>query len=125
LKPGQLQPSPPEPPAFAERLLIPLHPPAIKLTTGQFENLVGEYLDPNGLPALTIEWQNEKLYAKDRYGEIADLAAASPTELFYPDGSSITRLVAVRDAEGRITAMVLHDDRHEERWEKRKPAQAQ
>ena len=125
LKPGQLQPPPQEPSAFAERLLIPLHPPAIKLTTGQIENLAGEYLDPNGLPALTVERQNEKLYAKDRYGEISDLAAASPTELFYPDGSSITRLVAVRDAEGRITAMVLHDDRHEERWEKRKPAQAQ
>jgi hypothetical protein len=72
-----------------------------------------------------VEWQNEKLYAKDRYGEISDLAAASPTELFYPEGSSITRLVAIRDAQGRITAMVLHDDRHEERWEKHRPASAQ
>jgi dienelactone hydrolase len=112
----------PEPPAVAERLVIPLHPPAIRLTPAQVESLVGEYAEANGLLALTVFWQGERLYGRDRYGEIAELDAASPVELFYPDGSSTTRLIAERDAEGRITAMVLRDDRHEERWEKRRAA---
>ena len=83
-KPGQLQPPPQEPSAFAERLLIPLHPPAIKLNPGQIENLVGEYLDPNGSPALTVEWQNEKLYAKDRYGQISDWKPPRPLSSSIP-----------------------------------------
>jgi hypothetical protein len=114
-------PTPPqEPPSLAERLVIPLHPPAVKLSPAQIENLVGEYFDSNGLVALTVIWQNEHLYAKDRVGQVSDLEAASPTELFYPEGSSLTHLVAERDGEGHITAIVLHDDRHEERWEKRR-----
>jgi len=121
-KPGHFTAPPPEPASLAKRLVIPLHPPAIRLTAAQAENLVGEYLESNGYPALTVFWQGERLYGKDRYGQVSELAAESPTELFYPYGSSITRLIAERDAEGRIAAMVLRDDRHEERWEKKKGA---
>ena len=110
----------PEPPALAERLVIPLHPPAIRLTPAQVDNLVGEYLESNGYPALTLFYQGERLYGRDRYGQLDELAAASSIELFYPAGSSTTRLIAQRDAEGRITAMIFRDDRHEERWEKRR-----
>jgi pimeloyl-ACP methyl ester carboxylesterase len=112
----------PEPPALAERLVIPLHPPAIRLTQAQADNLVGEYLEPNGYPGLTVLWQGDRLYGRDRYGQLEELAAESPTELFYPFGSSITRLLAQRDSEGRIIAIIYRDDRHEERWEKRKTA---
>jgi poly(3-hydroxybutyrate) depolymerase len=112
----------PEPPALAERLVIPLHPPAIRLTQAQAENLVGEYLESNGYPALTVLWQGDRLYGRDRYGQLEELAAESPTQLFYPGSSSTTRLIAQRDAEGRITAITFRDDRHEERWEKRKTA---
>jgi hypothetical protein len=83
------------------------------------DNLVGEYVETNGVAALTVFWQNERLYGRDRYGQIAELAATSPSELFYPAGSSTSRLIAQRDPDGRITAIILHDDRHEERWEKR------
>ncbi|MGA2501612.1 MAG: alpha/beta hydrolase-fold protein [Tepidisphaeraceae bacterium] len=108
-----------EPPALAERLVIPLHPPAVRLTQAQVDNLVGEYLEPNGVAALSISAQGEHLYGKDRYGQVAELGAESPTELFHLGGSSFTRLIAQREADGRITAIVLRDDRHEERWEKR------
>jgi len=118
--PGHREAKEPEPPALAERLVIPLHPPAIRLTPAQVDNLVGEYLESNGYPALTLFYQGERLYGRDRYGQLEELAAASPFELFYPAGSSITRLIAQRDAEGRIVAIVLRDDRHEERWEKRR-----
>ncbi len=110
----------PEPSSFAQRLVIPLHPPAIRLSQSEIDNLSGEYLESNGYPALTIFWQNDRLYGRNRYGEIDELAAASPTELFYPHGSFVTRIMAERDLDGRITALILRDDRHEERWEKKK-----
>jgi poly(3-hydroxybutyrate) depolymerase len=110
----------PELRAQAERLVVLPHPPAIRLSQAQIENLVGEYFEGNGVAALTVFWQGERLYGKDRYGQVSELAAESPTELFYPWGSSLTRFIAQRDAEGRITAMVFYDDRHDERWEKRK-----
>jgi predicted esterase len=118
-KSGHLATKEPEPPALAERLVIPLYPPAIRLTQAQAENLVGEYVEQNGVPALTLSWQNEHLYGRDRYGQISELGAVSPTELFYFGGSSTSRLIAQRDADGRIFALLLRDDRHEERWEKR------
>ena len=37
---------PPE--TLAERLLIPLHPPTIKLTAAQLDSLAGQYREPNG-----------------------------------------------------------------------------
>jgi acetyl esterase/lipase len=121
---GHVSAKTPEPPAFAERLLIPLHPPAVRLTAAQVDNFVGEYLEANGVAALTLLWQGDRFYGRDRYGQFSELTAASPTELFYPNGSSITRLIALRDADGHITAIVLRDDRHEERWEKRREAAA-
>jgi poly(3-hydroxybutyrate) depolymerase len=121
-KPGHAPVKESELPPYAERLVIPLHPSAVRLTQPQVDNLAGEYFESAGVPAITVFWQGDRLWARDRYGDIAELAAQSPTELFYPTGSSITRLIAERSADGRITAIILHDDRHEERWEKRKSA---
>ena len=121
-KPGHAPVKENEPPPFAERLVIPLHPAAARLTQAQVDNLTGEYLEAPGVPAITVFWQGDRLWGRDRYGDIAELAAQSPTELFYPTGSIITRLIAERGADGRIIALILHDDRHEERWEKRRSA---
>jgi acetyl esterase/lipase len=109
-----------EPLPFAERLVVALHPPAIRLTQAQIDNLSGDYQEPNGYVAMSLFWQNDRFYGRNRYGEIDELAAASPTELFYPKGSIDTRIVAERGADGHITAIALRDDRHEERWEKKK-----
>jgi len=119
VRPGHASAPEPVPPPFAERITIPLHPPAIRLSPAQIDNLVGEYVDPNGVPALTVFSQNDRLYGRDRYGQNSELAAESPTALFYPAGSSFTRLIAQRDPDGHIAAIVFRDDRHEERWEKR------
>ncbi|MDE3187950.1 MAG: prolyl oligopeptidase family serine peptidase [Acidobacteriota bacterium] len=110
-----------EPPPLAERLMIPLHPPALRLTPAQLESFTGEYYDAHGQPAVTLFLQGEQLYQKNVYGEIAELAAESPSILFYPNGSSITRITAERDPQGRVLALVLRDDRHEERWDRRRP----
>ncbi len=108
-----------EPPAFAERLLIPLHPPALRLTAGQLDGFAGEYRDTHGVLAVTVFRQGEQLYQKDLHGAISELAAESLSTLFYPNGNSISRLLVERDSQGRVAALVFHDDRHEERWEKR------
>ncbi len=66
----------------------------------------------------TIFRQGDQLYKKNQYGETAELAAESAGTFFFPNGSSAPRLTFERDAQGRVTALVLHDDRHEERWER-------
>ena len=117
-RPGTGAGTGPDLPPLAERLVVPLHPPALKLTTAQLDSFVGEYRDINGHPAVTVFRQGDQLYEKNHLGEIDELAAESPTEFFYPNGASIIRILVERDPQGRVTALVYHDDRHEERWEK-------
>jgi acetyl esterase/lipase len=105
-------------PAFSERLDIPRHPPPIKLSLTTLDSLAGQYREPNGHAVMTIFHQADVLYEKDEYGTIIELRAASPSTLFFPNGSSQLRILIERDARGRVTALVFHDDRHEERWEK-------
>jgi len=109
----------PEPNSFSERLVVPLHPPAIKLTPSQLDSFVGEYTDRNGHTAITIFRQGDLLYEKNRVGDINEIAPESNSTFFYPNGTSIPRLTFERDSQGHVAALVLHDDRHEERWEKR------
>ena len=106
-------------PSSAERLLILQHPPALRLTAAQLESFAGEYNDMHGQLAITVFRQGEQLYQKNVHGEIAELAAESLSTLFFPNGSSITRLIVERDAQGRVTGFTFRDDRHEERFEKR------
>jgi hypothetical protein len=108
-----------EPPALAERMVIPFHPAAIKLTPAAMDALAGQYDDQSGRPVITIFRQGDQLYEKNSQGEIAELAAETASVFFYANGSSTTRLTFEHDAQGRVTALVLRDDRHEERWEKR------
>jgi poly(3-hydroxybutyrate) depolymerase len=108
-------------PSFAERTVIPLHPPAIKLNAAQLDSFVGDYVDKRGLVAVSLFRQGDALYQKNHYGEITELAAESLNVLFYPNGSSITRIMVERDPQGRISGLLFRDDRHEERWERIKP----
>jgi len=117
--PGAASAPPSTPPGteFAERLVIPFHPPAIKLTPAQLDALAGSYDDGSGRPNLTLFRQGDALYEKNLQGEIAELGAESPTVFFYVNGSATTRLTFERDPQGQIT-LLLRDDRHEEHWEK-------
>jgi acetyl esterase/lipase len=108
----------PEPP-MTERLVVPLHPPAIKLASAFLDSVAGEYRDPRGQIAATVFRQGDRLYEKNPQGEIAELAAESPGVFYYPNGSSVSRLTFERDPQGHVTAAVFRDDRHEERWERR------
>jgi len=107
---------------LAERVVIPLHPPAIKLPVSVLETFVGDYRDLHGGPEATIIRQGDDLYLKNRQGEVEELAAESAGIFFYPFGNPLARITFEHDALGRVTAAIFRDDRHEERWERRGPA---
>ena len=109
-----------EPGPYAERIVIPLHPSALHLTPTQLDSFTGEYVDEHGALAVTIFRQADQLYQKDIHGEIVELAAESLATLFYPNGSSLTRVSVDRDAQGRITDLTMRDDRHEEHWQRQR-----
>jgi len=113
-----------EPSSFAERLFVPLHPAALRLTAGQLESFAGDYYDAHGLVVVTLFRQGDQLYQKNQHGEIAELAAESFTSLFYPNGGSLTRIAVERDPQGRVTTLIFRDDRHEEHWEHKRTLSA-
>jgi predicted esterase len=108
-----------EPPPFAERIVFPLHPTATRLSPAQLDALSGEYGDGRGRAMHTIFHQGDEIIEKDGHGEFHELAAESASTLFYPRGSNLIRIQIERDSQGRVTALELRDDRHEERWVKR------
>lgn len=110
-----------EQPALAERTVIPLHPPAIRLTQAQLDTYTGDYQDDNGAFAVSLFRQGDQLFQRNLHGEVSELAAESASTLFYPNGISLTRIAVERDPQGRVTTLTLHDDRHEERWERMRP----
>lgn len=112
-----------ETPALTERLVIPLHPPALRLTAAQLDSLAGDYYNDHGALEVTLFRQADQLYQKNIHGEIVEVAAESLSTLFYPNGISLSRILVERDPMGRVTGLILRDDRHEERWERR-PTQA-
>jgi len=109
-------------PALAERLLIPLHPPAIKLPSATLDSLAGDYRDLNGHVIATVFRQGDQFYEKSPQGDVFELAPESPTVFFYPNGSSLSRLTFERDPQGHATGALFRDDRHEEHWDKRSPS---
>ena len=105
----------------SERLVVPQHPPAVKLTAAQLDALTGEYVDARGHTVATVFHQGETIWERNLQGELSELAAETAGTLFYPNGSSISRVMVERDAAGRVTALLFRDDRHEERWERKAP----
>jgi acetyl esterase/lipase len=105
--------------AFAERLVIPTVPTAIRLTTAQLDSLTGEYREPNGKAITTIFREGEMLFQKAPGGEVTALQAESADAFFYPIGANSGVTIHVdfeRDAQGRVAGYVMRDNRHEERW---------
>ncbi len=104
---------------LAERLLVPLHPPALKLPPAILDTYVGEYHDSSNVLIATILRQGDQVYIRNAQGDINEIMAESTSTFFYPSGS-LTRLTFEHDTQGRVNAIHLRDDRHEEIWEKRR-----
>jgi len=112
------------PPPYAERTMMPLHPAAIRLSIAQLDALCGEYTEPHSKGVITLLRQGEQLYERDIYGQLLAVEAETPHVLFFPHGAAFTRIYIERDAQGRVTGLLFHDDRHDERWERRTSAGA-
>ncbi|MFC5864289.1 alpha/beta hydrolase-fold protein [Acidicapsa dinghuensis] len=119
-QPVHTEPKNPEPqlPAFAEHLVIPLHPPALKLPETLLDTYVGEYRDSYNIVQATIQRQGEKLFLRNAQGDVYEILAETTNTFFYPSGS-LTRLTFEHDTQGRITGILYRDDRHEELWERK------
>ena len=114
-------PNSPEPqfPPFAEHLVVPLHPVALKVPVTILDTYVGEYYDLYNVPVATIQRQGEQVFLKNAQGDVNEIMAESTSTFFYPSGS-LTRLTFEHDSQGRVTGILFRDDRHEEMWEKKK-----
>jgi len=103
---------------IAEEVVVPLHPVPAKIDFEVYNDYVGEYED-QGTVVATISRQGDRLFTRNRVGDVIELLPESPTTFFYPTGSP-TRLTFERDSEGEVKGIRFRDDRHEEFWEKRR-----
>jgi poly(3-hydroxybutyrate) depolymerase len=102
----------------AEEVVVPLHPVPAKIDFEVYNDYVGEYED-QGTVVANISRQGDRLFTRNRVGDMIELLPESPTTFFYPTGSP-TRLTFEKDAEGEVKGIRYRDDRHEEFWEKRR-----
>ena len=72
------------PETIAEFLMVPLHPPAIKLTTAQLDSLTGQYREPNGHAIETIFRQGDHLFEKSPAARSSASRPSPPTRFSAP-----------------------------------------
>ncbi len=106
--------------AANERLLIPLHPPEIKLPIQLLDTFVGEYTEGGSELPLVIYRQGDQLFQKTPQGVVTALAAESTSVFFFLNAGQ-TRIIFEHDAEGKVSGFLYHDDRSEGHWELVKP----
>ncbi len=102
--------------AAAERLMIPLHPVPAKINPEIYDAYLGDYYDGE-VRQVTILREGDRLFSRNRTGDLTELLPENQVTYFYPSGSA-TRLTFEKDPAGRITGILFHDDRHDERWER-------
>lgn len=103
-------------PAFAERVIVPVHPVPARVNPSIYDAYAGDYRD-NGVLMVTVFRKDDSLYQKNAQGEITELLPENATTFFYPSGS-VTRLTFEKDSAGQVKGIFYRDDRHEEHWQK-------
>ncbi len=104
----------------AEKLLVPVHPVPARVNPELFDAYVGEY-EYGGVTQITVFRSGDELLQRNRIGDVTQLLPESANTFFHPNGST-TRLTFERDpATGEVRDVLDRDDRHEERWERRRP----
>jgi hypothetical protein len=101
---------------YAEKRVIPIHPPPIRVDPNIYDAYQGEYVDA-GVTQVTVFRQGNRLMSRNRTGDQTELLPEQPNRFFYPSGSS-TRLTFEKAPDGRVTGLLFSDDRHQELWEK-------
>lgn len=104
--------------AASEEVLVPLHPVPAKIDYDVYDDYVGVYED-SGTIQETVSRQGDRLFTRNRVGDVIELLPENATTFFYPTGSP-TRLIFEKDEKGEVKGIRFRDDRHEEFWEKRR-----
>ena len=102
--------------ASAEKIVIPIHPVPARVDPAIYTAYEGDY-DDGEIRQVTILRTGDRLFAKNRTGDLTELLPESNVTFFYPSGGPV-RFTFEKDASGHVTAVLYHDDRHEERWTK-------
>jgi poly(3-hydroxybutyrate) depolymerase len=102
----------------AEEILIPLHPVPAKIDFDLYDDYVGVYEDAGTIQE-TVTRQGDRLFSRNRVGDITELLPENATTFFYPTGSP-TRIIFQKEPGGEVRGILFRDDRHEEFWEKRR-----
>ena len=103
----------------AERILVPVHPVPARVNPAIYEAYEGEYED-DGVLQITVFREGDGLYQRNRLGEVTELLPENANTFFFPSGGT-GRLIFERDPETGATRDVMSkDDRHEDRWERRR-----
>ncbi len=106
-------------PPAAEYQLVPVHPLPARINPSLYEAYTGEYED-NGVVQITVFREGDQLMQRNRIGEVTELLPESAATFFYPSGST-SRLIFERDpVTGLVRDAVSRDDRHEERWNRKR-----
>ncbi len=106
-------------PPAAEHVVVPVHPVPAKVNPAVYDAYLGEYEDA-GVTQITVYRTGDQLFQRNRIGEVTELLPESATTFFFPSGST-TRLSFLKDsATGLVREAALRDDRHEERWERKR-----
>ena len=80
----------PGPPAYAERLVVPLHPTAVKASPPPSSTaLPGNTATPTATWPLPCSARGEALYEKDPHGEVTEVEARSPQHLLLSSGQHL------------------------------------
>ncbi len=112
---------PQAPEVLAERVLVPLRPPTVNLSSEELDSLAGEYRESNGHEIVTILRQDDQLFEKSTGGDVVGLEAVSADTFFRPvdpTGAHNVQMTFEYDVSGHVTGYLLQDNRHEERWVK-------
>ncbi len=103
----------------AERVLVPVHPVPARVNPAVYDAYVGDYED-QGVTQITVFRTGDQLFQRNRIGEVTELLPENANSFFYPSGST-ARLVFEHDpATGLVRDVISRDDRHEERWERKR-----
>lgn len=105
-------------PPASELVMVPVHPVPVKLNPAIYDAYEGEYTDL-GVPTVTIYRQGEQLFQRNKVGDTVELLPESPSTFFFVTGGTM-RITFERDASGQVHGMRVHDDRHEDFWEKKR-----
>jgi len=73
---------------LAEQILVPVHPVPAKVDPNVYNAYAGEYEDQNEVVA-TVFRQGDRLFSRDRIGEVTELLPENAMTFFYPTGERV------------------------------------